>query len=139
MKAYTIDTENNITVFATLKEIEASGGTETFTSPEELSALAAHWPGVRLVEIWNGLPGVEPVQRFTSRRVAVNRIWKAIQHLIPSGAAQARTAPVKGVGRKQTPSRVPPRPTTETKTAQIIALLRKPKGATRLAIIRATC
>src|ERR1700732_3186030 len=96
MSVYTIDRENNISFFASLKEIEASGGeTETFSNPEDLAALADQWPGARLVEIWNGLPGVEPVQRFTSRKVAVIRIWKAIQHL-KRGVEAART--VLGVG-----------------------------------------
>src|ERR1700737_2146994 len=64
-------------------------GTETFTNQEELTALADKWPGGRLVEVWNSLPGVQPVERFTSRRVAVGRIWKAIQHLKPTGAGQS--------------------------------------------------
>src|SRR6202041_1828025 len=33
----------------------------------------------RLVEIWNSLPGVKPVTKFTSRKIASERIWKAIQ------------------------------------------------------------
>jgi hypothetical protein len=99
MSVYTIDRENNITVFASLKEIKASGGeTESFSNPEDLAALADQWPGARLVEIWSGLPGVEPVQRFTSRKVAVTRIWKAIQHRrgglsAPDGVQQARRQP----------------------------------------------
>ena len=77
MTAFTIDSENNITAFGSLKEVERSAdGTETLSSPEELTTLAEKWPGSRLVEIWNSLPGVEPVERFTSRRVAVTRIWK---------------------------------------------------------------
>jgi hypothetical protein len=89
MSVYTIDRENNITVFASLKEIEASGGErESLSNPGDLAALADQWPGARLVEIWNGLPGVEPVQRFTSRKVAVTRIWKAIQHLKRGVAAR---------------------------------------------------
>jgi hypothetical protein len=71
MTAFTIDAENNITVFASLKEIQGTEeGTQTFTNQEELAALADKWPGGRLVEIWNSLPGVQPVERFTSRRVA---------------------------------------------------------------------
>ena len=92
MSAYAIDRENNITIFASSKDIEANGGeTEIFSSPEGLAALADQWPGVRLVEIWNGLLGVEPVQRFTSRKVAVARIWKAIQQLKPGEETPANT------------------------------------------------
>src|SRR5260370_2921861 len=98
MPTFTIDAENNITVFASSKDIGGKEeGTETFSSAEELAALATKWPGVRLVEIWNSLPGVEPVERFTSRQVAMTRILKAIQHLQP---AVAQT----GAGRQ--PSRV---------------------------------
>ena len=35
----------------------------------------------RLVEIWNSLPGVKALTKFTSRKVATERIWKAIQGL----------------------------------------------------------
>jgi hypothetical protein len=104
MTAFTIDSENNITVFASLKEIQGSEeGTETFTNQEELVALADKWPRGRMVEVWNSLPGVQPVERFTSRRVAVGRIWKAIQHLKPSGAAQSQPVGLKkGSARKKT-------------------------------------
>src|ERR1700736_6109329 len=96
MTAFTIDAENNITVFASLKEIQGSEeGTETFTNQEELAALADKWPGGRLVEVWNSLPGVQPVERFTSRRIAVGRIWKVIQHLKPTGGAQSQPVGLK--------------------------------------------
>ena len=56
MQTFTIDSENNITFHASLKQTEGSAeGTETFSSPKELGKLAAHWPGPRLVEIWNSL------------------------------------------------------------------------------------
>jgi hypothetical protein len=51
---FTIDVDNNITVLASPQQIEErEEGTETFSSPQELAALAATWPGSRLVEIWN--------------------------------------------------------------------------------------
>jgi hypothetical protein len=41
MPTFTINTDNNITAFSSLKEIEGSGaGTETFRSAEELAGLA---------------------------------------------------------------------------------------------------
>ena len=52
MPAFTIDAENNITVFASLKESEASGeGTETFSDLEELAVLALSLPGFRLTRV----------------------------------------------------------------------------------------
>jgi len=140
MSAYTIDQENNITVFGSLKEIEASGGeAEGFSNPEDLTALADLWPGTRLVEIWNSLSGVKPVQRFTSRKVAVARIWKAIQHLASGMQTPAPAAAPSKSGVNQRRSRTPrPAPPPNTKTARVIALLNKPKGATLRALMRAT-
>src|SRR5438874_5976888 len=94
---FTIDVDNNITVLDSTENIEErQEGTEIFSSSQELDALAGKWPGSRLVEIWNSLPGVEPVERFTSRQVAAARIWKAIQNLQPTaGAQRRRVAPKK--------------------------------------------
>src|ERR1700726_3076745 len=118
MTPFTIDAENNIIVFASLKEIQGSEeGTQTFTNQEELAVLADKWPGGRLVEIWNSLPGVQPVERFTSRRVAVVRIWKAIQHLKPTGAAQSQPVGLKKGGEKRKATRKQRR--KDTKTAKI--------------------
>ena len=97
---FTIDLENNITVLASSQHIEErQEGTETFSTPHELAALAAKWPGSRLIEIWNGLPGVEAVERFTSRQVAATRIWKAIQNLQPTAGAQRRQVAPKKVSQ----------------------------------------
>jgi hypothetical protein len=140
MPTFTIDTENNITVFASLKDIEGIGeGTEIFSSAEDLAALATKWPGVRLVEIWNSLPGVEPVERFTSRQVAVTRIWKAIQHRQPGGAAHRRRVEAKKSSARKKASRIArPAVRENSKTARVIALLRKPTGASLKTIMRAT-
>ena len=51
----------------------------TFASEQEFHDLAKEWPMKRLVEIWNHLPGVHAVARFTDRKTAVARIWRAIQ------------------------------------------------------------
>ena len=46
MTTFTIDCDNNITAFATLKEAQAAdiAGAEYFSSEEELAQLAASWP-----------------------------------------------------------------------------------------------
>jgi hypothetical protein len=54
---------------------------EIFASQRELADLAAKWPGDRLVEVYNGIPGLAPIKKFTDRKSAVGRIWKAIQSL----------------------------------------------------------
>jgi len=140
MTTFRIDRENNITAFASGEQIdETAGGTETFRSRQELAALADKWPATRLVEIWNGLPGVQPVERFTSRQVAVTRIWKAIQGLEPGGGAPApRATAKKPAARKKAPRPARNRAVGHTKTARVIALLERPQGATLKAIMRAT-
>jgi len=62
-------------------QAEALANTERFRSEAGLAKLAANWPAARLVDIWNSLPGSTPVKKFTDRKTAVNRIWKAIQSL----------------------------------------------------------
>ena len=79
MKTFSIDTENNITVHASRKTARDTGA-GVFASEEELADLIG--PNhKRLVEIWNSLPGVRPVAKFTNRKVATERIWKAVQSL----------------------------------------------------------
>jgi hypothetical protein len=95
----------------------------------------------RLVGIWNGLPGVKGTNRFTDRKTAVRRIWKAIQRLevgsdrtgaIGSGLhhSSESQAPNKSVARG--------RGTSTTKADQVIALLKRPAGATGKSIMAVT-
>src|SRR5947209_7942259 len=49
-----------------------------FASENEFQEIAGRWPMQRLVAIWNGLPGLEPVRRFENRRIAMARIWRAL-------------------------------------------------------------
>ena len=138
MRAFTIDSDDNITAFVSTEELgELKEGTQSFANEEDLARLAAGWPGSRLVEIWNGLAGVRPVQKFTSRKTAVTRIWKAVQGLGQGGVKQSPTprpqpkAKKVSAGRSRHAARI-------TKTDQIIALLKKPSGASLKAIMRAT-
>jgi len=140
MTRFKIDRENNITAFGSSEHIEDSGGeTEIFASRQELADLAEKWPATRLVEIWNSLPGIEPVERFTTQQAAVTRIWKAIQGLEPNAVAPKRPRSVKKRSSGKKPPRVAQkRAGASSKTARVIALLERPKGATLKELMRAT-
>jgi hypothetical protein len=89
MKTFTIDNDNQISVFASKKEAAAASTPfDPFASQSELVELTAAWPATRLVEIWNNIPGVSAVAKFTNRKVAAERIWKAIQSLPPVAKAE---------------------------------------------------
>ena len=97
----------------------------SFASEEELAKLVADWPITRLVAIWNNLPGVRQVNKFTDRKTAVRRIWTAIQ----GQKAEAPGAP--------NPNLAPPS-VGGTKAERVIALLRQPAGATLGELMAAT-
>ena len=88
MATFNIDAENNITALGS-QQADFEG--EIFANQKELADLAAKWPANRLIEVWNGIPGLTPVKKFTDRKSAVGRIWKAIQSLDGGGATEAAT------------------------------------------------
>jgi uncharacterized protein DUF3489 len=83
LKVFTIDNENNITVYSSRK-LAADSGNSVFATETELSKLSNAWSAARLTDIWNSLTGVVAVKRFTDRKTATTRIWKAIQSLEPA-------------------------------------------------------
>src|SRR5271170_3151750 len=112
MNTFTIDANNNITAFASLEEARAakSNNAESFGSSQELAKLAGSWPAHRPVEIWNSFAGVapftklKPVKRFTNRKAAVTRIWKAVQALLVNVRKQAaHVAAAEGRQKKDPP------------------------------------
>jgi Protein of unknown function (DUF3489) len=88
-------------------------------SREEWEGVAGVWPLKRLVAIWNALPGITPVEKFTNKQIALERIWKAIES---PEKAQAKA----GGKREQTKARF----REGSKAAQVYALLCRPEGAT---------
>ena len=141
MSTFTIDSENAITRYDSAAEVPE--GAASFATEEELNALAEHWPGARLIEIWNGIPGVQPVRKFTSRKVAVRRIWTALEprRSEPAIVVKRKRAPAK---RTETAtkgsgaSKPGPMKPGGTKTDRVIALLRRPEGATLKQLMSAT-
>lgn len=92
MKTFTIENDtNNITLHATMQDAEAMASAEHFGNEAGLAELASNWSAARLVDIWNSLPGASPVKKFTDRKTAVTRIWKAVQNL--GGPVEPETAP----------------------------------------------
>src|SRR6201987_3842420 len=73
-------------------------------SKEELHA--AQLSGKRLLALWNALPDVEKRRKVADRDVLIDQLWSAIETL-PD-----------------------PQPVRGSKQAEVIALLRRPEGAT---------
>jgi hypothetical protein len=135
MKAFTIENEtNNITLHATKQEAEAVLNADYFRDESALAKLAANWPSARLVEIWNSLPGETPVKKFTDRKKAVTRIWKAIQSLdTPQGAkevvAESFVPAVGKLGAPQTRDVAPEEAPAKTKTTRLKKAAKPPTNA----------
>ena len=121
MRLFAIDNENTITAFPAAEQIPE--GQEHFASEKELAKLAADWPADRLVQTWNSFAGVagfggdlKPVKKFTDRKSAVARIWKAIQKLdapdAPPAADVAPKAKRASPPRRSLPSSPPRGPET---------------------------
>jgi Protein of unknown function (DUF3489) len=166
MTTFVIDTDNNIIAFASQQEAEAVPG-DRFASQEQLTELAANWPAGRLADIWNSIPGLTPVKKFTDRKSGITRIWKAIQSLngsspaepAPEAATQptkakraadakparaAKTKPAKSgkakaakVGRKSA-TKAAGSARDGSKKAEVLGLLQRKGGATLQQIMDAT-
>lgn len=133
---FTINAENEISAFAVAKEIEHNEATQQFKSAKELSKAAADWPSDRLIEIWNCIPGVQPVKKFRSREIAINRIWTAIQGLgATSSPPKANKAPVKALATKNTKLAIA---REGSRKSLVIGLLEKPDGASLIQLMEAT-
>jgi len=77
----------------------------------------------QLAAIYDALPGAEKLTKVPNRKTALERLWAALEHLPAAGSAATKAV-------------ASPRPAS--KQAQVIAMLRRPQGATVDAIIAAT-
>ena len=150
MSTFTIDPDNNITA---LIEVPAGGDrSTTFSSEKELAKLIADWPISRLIEAWNSFAGaarfadLKPIKKFTSRKVAVARIWDAVQRLsedvaepatpVAAGRTKPKKSPAKGQRRARAQKGAAEARTN--KKAEVIAMMKRAKGATLAEITEAT-
>ena len=83
-----------------------NGGEITVASNEELHA--APLSGKRLLALWNALPGVEKRRKVGDREALIDQLWSAIEAL-PDPQSDAKRA---------------------SKQDAVIAMLRRPEGAT---------
>jgi len=136
MATFTIDRENKITGY-TAGEAVPEGNAERFTTEGELAELAAHWTAARLVEVWNSIPGSKPVKKFTDRKTAVARVWKAVQS--QTSGAQAPDVATKPAKSWKRPTRKSKGHTARnSKKSSVIRLLERAKGATLAEIMSET-
>lgn len=156
MPTFTIETDNNITAFAAVEDAlnHGIGTTEgTFSTEKELTKLSAAWPIARFAEVWNGFAGVvpfdslKPIKKFTDRKTAIARIWKAIQVLTPAPAQHAApAAPKKAKATKEAKPKdgapsaqaAAKAPRDGSKKAIVLDLLKRAEGATLKEIMSAT-
>ena len=160
MKTFTIDKETyNITLHSAVENADATENAECFRNEAELAKLAADWPGARLIDIWNRLPGATPVKKFKDRATAVSRIWRELQSLgeqpetktpeptlatpltpqTPNVALNEAPAKAKANRKAEPPKRATTKGTRESsKTEAILALMKQPSGTTLKAMMEAT-
>lgn len=130
MTTFTIDEHDNITAYGLPQEAAAATATpfDSFANEKELADLAATWPADRLLAIWNSIPGVTPVHKFTSRKVALTRIWKRIAGLgQPPATAPQPASSAKATGRAPSPTGAPAKAKA---TKKAIAAKKAPKAKT---------
>ncbi len=102
MRVYIINTDDLIVS----REAPAEPGENEIIIASLDELRAARLSGKRLLALWNGLPGVDRLSKVGKREALVDRLWAALEAL---------------------PDPPPPRP---SKQAAVIALLRRPEGAT---------
>lgn len=129
MTTFTIDSDDHTAATPGDRKPE---GANHFSSLDELGQVTEQWPASRLVRLWNGLPGVTPVKRFTDRKTALNRIWNALQDGSTKSSLRSKASRKSGARSKTSGIR------KGSKKAQVIRLLHRSNGASIAEIIRVT-
>jgi hypothetical protein len=137
MRFYTITANSDRIAEHRSAQEAASVSGQAFSSEAGLAKLATEWPTSRLIRIWNGLPGVVPVIRFTSRKLAITRIWATIEKRgDPPVAVVPNQAAVRKSGHR--PGRLPVRERAGSRAEAILSLLRRSEGTTIEVLKKAT-
>jgi hypothetical protein len=143
LATFTIDSDNHIVAHAGIPA--SADNQQRFTSEKELAELAADWPGARLIEVWNSFAGVapfdglKPVKKFTSRQIAVRRIWQAVARLSSAGTpAEEKPEKVSANAENRHTARPGADGGRTSKKAAVIALMKRAKGATLSQMMEAT-
>jgi len=110
VKTFVITATDHAKVYVSIGAARKCREGPLFTSEDAFASVAAGWSMLRLVAIWNKLPGAQPVRKFTDRKTALRRIWAALQALSP----------------------------VTTKTELVISLLNRRSGVTLKEIMAAT-
>jgi len=135
MNAFTLDSDNNITIHPNRKAARDTGA-GLFDSAENLAELIGP-DNKRLVEIWNSLTGVAPVKKFASRAIAARRIFAEVKRLAaPAAEAPAERKadrPAADEAKAETKARSPKKSKASTKAGTkkeiLLALISRKNGA----------
>ena len=121
-KVFLLSADDSVSVFVSESHARKAmaEGDLLFGSAAELKGATDGWPGARLVNVWNGVPGVVRIKKFTDRSTAVQRIWHAIQNLEPAPTPEDNHLPAGMTEAK---------PRSGTKRAALLELLARPEGA----------
>jgi len=142
MHTLSIDRKDNITVIENAEAVRPDKEVQ-FHSEKDWEDLVQSWPLIWLVNAWNGIAGTVPVSKFSNRKMATARTWKAIQNLepvackLPAKREKATppvnaTAPVEPAKGSSTAAK------GNSKKDEVIALLSSPDGATLPQLMAAT-
>lgn len=147
MTTFAITTDNNVTAFTAAEQVPE--GQQRFANEKELARVSAEWPISRFVEVWNSFSDappfgdLKPVKKFTDRKTAVARIWKAVQALTPAPAQHAAPVATKRAhatkeAKPKGNATAPTEAREGSKKAIVLDMLRRPEGATLADIQSAT-
>jgi len=98
------------------------------------------------VDTWNTFDDLKPVKKFMDRKAAVARIWQAVARLSPDGAQPATDVAPATRKAKKSPAKATRRARTQkgatearsNKKVEVIAMMKRAKGATLAEIMEAT-